>query len=272
MVQLLEPNVGKPYATWTHWGRVGEFGQSALFNNQTLEGAKKIFEKKFTDKSGLKWEDRHNPPKVGKYTFIEKNYMDDEDDQEEFDSKVVKPESKPVPASKLSPELQSLMRLIFNPDHMVSSMASMRYDANKLPLGKLSKKTLSQGFAALKDLGEVVTNPTLAQSKYREPLRDVLEDLTSKYYTVIPHSFGRMRPPVIDSEAALKREIELIETLGDMEIANEIMKDAEYLVDADGIPINPLDSQFNSLNLEKVSVGELPLSFFRNIHANYSSQ
>lgn len=254
MDELLESNTSTTYATWTHWGRVGEVGQNALFNGQTLEEARKIFEAKFKDKSGLKWESRHDAPKAKKYTLIEKNYMDEEDEGN-VDEKS-EPELKPTPSSKLSPELQSLMKFIFNSAHMASSMASMRYDANKLPLGKLSKRTLSQGFAALKDLGEVVVNPALAQSKYEKPLQEALNDLTSKYYTVIPHDFGRMRPPMIDSEEALKKEIQLVETLGDMEIANEIMKDAEYPVDADGTPIHPLDSQFKSLNLEEAAVGK----------------
>lgn len=170
--------------------------------------------------------------------------------------KGTKSELKPVPVSKLSPELQSLMQLIFNPDHMNSSMASMRYDANKLPIGKLSKDILNQGFAALKVLGEIVINRALAGPKYGKPAWEVLGDLTSKYYAVIPHDFGRMRPPVIDSEEILKKEIELVETLGDMQIANEIMKDAAHPVDADGNQVHSLDLQFKSLDLEEAATGE----------------
>jgi hypothetical protein len=36
-----------------------------------------------------------------------------------------------------------------------------------------------------------------------------LEALTSRFYTIIPHSFGRSRGPVIDSEALLRQKIEL---------------------------------------------------------------
>lgn len=42
-----------------------------------------------------------------------------------------------------------------------------------------------------------------------------------------------------------------------MEITNEIMKAAEYPVDVDGNPINPLDKQFRSLGLEEITLGEL---------------
>lgn len=119
---------------------------------------------------------------------------DDEDMKGKGPKKGPEPERKPTSESELPPGPQSLMKLIFNPSHMTSSMASMRYDANKLPLGKLFRKTLSQGFAALNDLSEIVISPALAQSKYGNSLEEVLNDLTSKYYTMIPHDFGRQRP------------------------------------------------------------------------------
>ncbi|RPB10578.1 PARP-domain-containing protein [Morchella conica CCBAS932] len=229
-------------------GRVGEEGQQSLYCPKTLEEAIKKFETRFKEKTGLKWQDRYDAPKIGKYTLIEKNYMDSED-EDRTDGKGKKEDDnsgkKLVLHSTLSPGLQSLMNLIFNSQHMASSMEAMRYNANKLPLGKLSKRTLSQGPMALKDLDEILANINLAQSKYKQSLTKVLEQLTSKYYTVIPHDFGRRRPP-----------IELVEALSNMEITNEIMKDAEYPVDADGNPINPLDKQFRSLGLEEITLVE----------------
>lgn len=41
-----------------------------------------------------------------------------------------------------------------------------------------------------------------------------------------------------------------------MEIANGIMKDAEYPVDADANLIHPLDSQFKSLDLEEATLSK----------------
>lgn len=136
--------------------------------------------------------------------------MDSEDEEDRTDGKGKKEDDnsgkKLVLHSTLSPGLQSLMNLIFNSQHMASSMEAMRYNANKLPLGKLSKRTLSQGPMALKDLDEILANINLAQSKYKQSLTKVLEQLTSKYYTVIPHDFGRRRPPVIDSTDILKKK------------------------------------------------------------------
>jgi poly [ADP-ribose] polymerase 2/3/4 len=63
-IQLLEASNGN-YYTWTRWGRVGEHGQSKMLGGGDLRGAIAEFEKKFKDKSGLRWDDRLANPKSG---------------------------------------------------------------------------------------------------------------------------------------------------------------------------------------------------------------
>jgi poly [ADP-ribose] polymerase len=102
-------------------------------------------------------------------------------------------------------------------------MTELNYDANKLPLGKLSDSTLKKGNSALREISDVLGDPTLAMTRHGGDQMSVLAALTSRYYTIIPHIFGRNKPPVISTLAQLKREAELIESLGEMEIATEIM-------------------------------------------------
>ena len=102
-------------------------------------------------------------------------------------------------------------------------MSSLNYDANKLPLGKLSNNTLQKGNSILKEISDVLADPTLALSRYGVSSKDALARMTSRYYTIIPHVFGRNVPPIINNVDRLKREAELIESLGEMEIATEIM-------------------------------------------------
>lgn len=102
-------------------------------------------------------------------------------------------------------------------------MTFLNYDANKLPLGKLSENTLKKGNSALKDISEVLADPRVATTKYGGTRDNVLATLTSRYYTIIPHVFGRNKPPVINTIDHLKREAELVESLGEMEIATEII-------------------------------------------------
>uniref|UniRef100_Q6V7K2 Poly [ADP-ribose] polymerase n=1 Tax=Emericella nidulans TaxID=162425 RepID=Q6V7K2_EMEND len=247
LIQILNSKDGSRYQTWTRWGRVGERGQSVLLGDGTLDSAKKQFEKKFKDKSGLAWKDRLNSPKNNKYTFIERNYEESDDEDEKSDNKLVKQPSN-IPASKLPAPVQNVISFIFNQKYFLETMAQMSYDANKLPLGKLSKRTLMAGYETLKELAELATKPSMAMSKYGMQLRPAMEQLSNRYFTTIPHVFGRNRPPVLDNQAYIKREIELLETLTDMEITNSILKDASKMEDA-----NPLDSQYAGLGMQEMT-------------------
>ncbi|PYI11020.1 poly polymerase [Aspergillus sclerotiicarbonarius CBS 121057] len=236
------------FKTWTHWGRVGEVGQSALLGNGSFDWAEAEFKKKFKDKSGLTWENRLDPPKKSKYTFIERNYEEDtEDEDEDAPAKPAKAK-KPEVKSTMPVAVQDLMAFIFNQEFFLSTMASMSYDAKKLPLGKLSKRTLRSGFQALKDLSELIATPALATTKYDTTFAAAAEYLSNQYFTTIPHIFGRNRPPVLNQENLLKKEIELLETLTDMEVANNIMKEAK---EAD--TVHHLDRQFQGLGMREMT-------------------
>ncbi len=138
-----------------------------------LEDARKEFEKKFKDKSGHTWEDRSEPAKKGKYTFLERSYENDEDEtvmkeEEDDDDK-----DKPQTDSKLPRQTQRLMELIFNQNHFNAVLEGIGYNANKLPLGKLSKSTLKQGFEHLHELASLIKHPSLAGNKYSSSQKEV---------------------------------------------------------------------------------------------------
>ncbi|PYH94648.1 poly polymerase [Aspergillus ellipticus CBS 707.79] len=236
------------YKTWTHWGRVGEDGQHAILGDGSLEWAESEFKKKFKDKSGLAWENRLDPPKTKKYTFIERNYEEDSDSESEDETAVAKKPKKEEIESTLPDAVQELIAFIFNQALFMSTMAAMSYDAQKLPLGKLSKRTLLTGFQALKDLSELIANPNLAASKHNLTFNAAVEHFSDRYFTAIPHVFGRNRPPVLSQESLLKKEIELLETLTDMEVANKIMKAAK-----EEETVHPLDRQFQGLGMQEMT-------------------
>lgn len=216
----------------------------------------KHFEKKFKDKSGLSWEKRGDDPKPGKYAFIERSYNpdsdDDDDDDDKADGKGAKEGDKEDEAPlqcTLEQPVQDLMSLIFNQQYFQATMASLNYDSNKLPLGKLSKTTITRGFQQLKDLAALMNDPSLASSKWNMPLAAAKEHLSNTYYSVIPHAFGRNRPPIINENNLLKKEIELLESLSDMKDAAEIMKIDRKTKDT----IHALDRQFQGLGLTEMT-------------------
>lgn len=83
----------------------------------------------------------------------------------------------------------------------------MNYDAHKLPLGKLAKNTILNGFAALKVifchptqlpgvgaecgpsvrqiLSEVIGNPDCDAAKSLGSFRKAVEELTGRYYSYV---------------------------------------------------------------------------------------
>lgn len=225
------------------------------------------FEKKFKDKSGLAWGDRGKNPKPGKYAFVEKNYDDDEsDEEEEADGSAAKDKEasgwKP-PKSTLEPAVQQLMQLIFNQQYFNATMSSLNYDANKLPLGKLSKATILRGFQALKDLSALIDDNSLA-ADYGMAYGPAVEQLSNTFYSLIPHAFGRNRPPVINDQGMLKREIELLESLSDMKDAALIMKTEKAAAD----DIHPLDKQYQGLKMKEMTPLDPTGDEFTQLH-NY---
>ncbi|CAK7216949.1 hypothetical protein SCUCBS95973_002986 [Sporothrix curviconia] len=260
-IQVLCNSSGK-YSTWTRWGRVGERGQSAMLGSGTVDDAIKQFQKKFRDKSGIPWDDRHKNPRPGKYAYVERNYNDDDDDDdnddeggedEDGEGKVKGEEDDYVPpVCSLAPPVQSLMELIFNRQFFAATMSDLNYDANKLPLGKLSKTTISRGFQALKDLSALIDDQTLAMTVHHRPYGIAVEQLSNMYYSVIPHAFGRNRPPVIDGYARIKKEVELLESLSDMKDAELLMKAGKGST-AERSAVHPADRHYQGLGMEEMT-------------------
>ncbi|EEP79451.1 hypothetical protein UREG_04297 [Uncinocarpus reesii 1704] len=253
-IQVLEPNnKSDKYLTWTRWGRVGEDGQTSAFNGLDLKKAIATFEKKFRDKTGLAWKDRFENAKAGKYMFLERDYEETDDESEEQPKKKAKTfgeedaeEEIEVKTAECTLPLpvQHVVGLIFNQAFWANTMATMDYDANKLPLGKLSKRTLQKGFELLKLLSDM-------------------------YFTVIPHALGRGRIPLINNEQMIKKEIGLLEALTDMEIANEILKGSKKNNSVD--PVHVLDRQFSGLNLKEMEPFERHGETDRYLNSPYAN-
>lgn len=88
-----------------------------------------------------------------------------------------------------------------------------------MPLGKLSKNQIVKGFEVLDDIKQCFDGKSSAYKK--------LEELSSKFYTVIPHDFGRQRPPIINSQELLRTKLDLLITLSDIEMAQDMLKHRE---------------------------------------------
>ncbi|OAX43641.1 PARP-domain-containing protein [Rhizopogon vinicolor AM-OR11-026] len=253
VIQLLHP-IGNDTqcSLYTRWGRVGENGQRQLKGPWPAVSAISEFKKQFKSKTGVAWPQRFSmvAAKAGKYTWLERSF--EEDDKVESSGSSGKQKEEPIPDSKLPPELQAFCNLIFSSKLIDAHLSSMNYDANKLPLGKLAKSTILNGFTALKKLAEVVEFPNGDMAKSLGGFQTACQTLTSEYYSIIPHVFGRTRPTVISSQGLLKGELSLVDALGDMEVAQKLIT-SSINVDDNGKPLNPLDAHFRSLGLTSMN-------------------
>lgn len=183
---------------------------------------------------------------------MERSYNPDDSEDEDDDAKPVKEEEGEESTAlecTLEKPVKELMELIFNQQYFQATMTALNYDANKLPLGKLSKQTITRGFQQLKDLAALLDDPSLAQSEWGMSFPAATEHLSNSFYSFIPHAFGRQRPPIIRDNDLLKKEIELLESLSDMKDAADIMK-----IDRKSKgTIHPADRQFQGLGLEEMT-------------------
>jgi poly [ADP-ribose] polymerase len=250
VIQLLTKG-GKYYA-WTRWGRVGETGQSALVGPTDLTAAQKAFNAKFKDKTKNAWEDRASfKPAAGRYTLIEVDRSADEEKAAEIEeklkgidasaAKVQKKTAKKFKPCSLDPQVEKFMSLIFDHEMFKGAMASFDIDVKKMPLGQLSKNQVEKGYDVLLELQKAI--------KARK--KKEIEQETSRFYTVIPHAFGRKVPPLIDTEELLEKKMEMLNVLNDIEIALSLEKNKKKEEDDDDdlLP-HPADENYKKLNAE----------------------
>ena len=64
------------------------------------------------------------------------------------------------PASKLDPQVQTLIKFIFDYEMMKQSMVTIGVDINRMPLGDLSKETVLKGYRTLKKISDVLNGKT----------------------------------------------------------------------------------------------------------------
>jgi poly [ADP-ribose] polymerase len=105
---------------------------SALKGPLGIEKGKAQYQQKLGDKTR------------GGYRQIEIMYEEEEETPKAQSTDRV--ELKPVQESKLDRRVQDFIRLIFDIKQIKSTLAEIGYDSNKMPLGKLSQRTLQQGY------------------------------------------------------------------------------------------------------------------------------
>ncbi|ETE70760.1 Poly [ADP-ribose] polymerase 3, partial [Ophiophagus hannah] len=116
-----------------------------------------------------------------------------------------------------------------------------------MPLGKLSKQQIAKGFEALETLEEAL--------KKQPPSQKQLEELSSRFYTIIPHNFGRNRPPSINTQEVVQAKKDMLLVLADIELAQSLQaqkKEEEEEEEKEMVKevLHPLDKDYGLLKCE----------------------
>lgn len=172
---------------WTRYGRVGVNGVSSLdfVGNETQASSKFLTQERKKKSKG--------------YTEIKMSLGSSSKPVEPIVTVAKEEDFLP---SKLDSNVQDFVKLIFNQKLMEASVVNIGYDVKKMPLGELQKETVIKGYQILKNIEAVLQGTSKAS----------LADLSSQFYTNIPHNFGmkNMSLFIINSIEKLKEKLDLI--------------------------------------------------------------
>uniref|UniRef100_A0A0K2VFF1 Poly [ADP-ribose] polymerase n=1 Tax=Lepeophtheirus salmonis TaxID=72036 RepID=A0A0K2VFF1_LEPSM len=240
LLQIWNVDQGNEFYVWRRWGRVGYNGQTQLmpFGSSRSE-AVATFKQKYYDKTHNEWGVSKFVKYPRKYNLIQTQIQDK---NIKSDGPPMKKQKKLLalehPKSDLHPSILQLIEMISDLNSMAQDLSSsLKFDANRAPLGKLTDSQIKAGYRALKKVAECISSGLNA-------LR-----ASNEYYTKIPHEFGMRVPPIIKSIEQLQNEIRLLETLGHVRQSYKIFKEMseshplEAKYKALGITLNPLDPE-----------------------------
>uniref|UniRef100_UPI0005C83067 poly [ADP-ribose] polymerase 2 n=1 Tax=Fragaria vesca subsp. vesca TaxID=101020 RepID=UPI0005C83067 len=246
VLQVLQSDDGSSFMVYYRWGRVGVKGQNKLLGPYTRDKAIDEFEKKFSDKTRNDWSDRKTFQSFPKcYVWLEMDYS-----EKEGQSAVAEKNGPALVAQpseiKLDPRIAKFVSLICNVAMMKQYMMEIGYNADKLPLGKLSKSTILKGYNILKSIADVIDQSD----------RRMLEQLSNF---------------VIDTPQKLKQKLEMVEALGEIEVATKLLNDDT------GTQEDPLYSNYQSLRCDLIPLGadsdefDMVSKYLHNTHAKTHS-
>eukprot|EP01132_Coremiostelium_polycephalum_P001539 gene1539-1936_t len=205
---------GSKYYCFCKWGRIGtSVGGATDHDFPTLEDALVEFKKKFVDKTGNEWDERGNFKKVPGRFFI----VDIDDHETETDSGVGDiPMAIDLAPSKLPEPVQRLVSKLFDPEMMKKQLENLKFDVKKMPLGKISQTQIKNAYRVLTEIQDLLTAEGTPRNK--------IVDASARFYTLIPHDFGRDQVPMIDTKEQLLAKMRLVDTMSDIEVANNLRK------------------------------------------------
>jgi poly [ADP-ribose] polymerase len=203
IIQLIQTSP-TTYHIFIRYGRIGERGVCRSYTCDSKDSGMSCFGAEFKKKTGNVWSSdiyTKFAQKKGKYFLSQVDVSD---------VAVPKAPVTTVVQSKLCERMQYLIKLLSNEDMMNKSYLSLNLNPKKMPLGKIDKKQLTKAREILGDIGKAISDD------------DEVTDLSSTFYTLIPYSVGRRKPPVIDTPEQIDQYMKLLDELEHMVVTASI--------------------------------------------------
>ncbi|CAO2826568.1 unnamed protein product [Amaranthus hypochondriacus] len=231
ILQIIQDDKGHGCYVFRKWGRVGN---EKIGGNKLEEMSKSDaiieFKRLFLEKTGNPWEawvhKKNFQKHCGKFFPLEIDYGV---------SKQAPKKNIDDGNSKLAPALKELIKMLFNVETYRAAMLEFEINLSEMPLGKLSKNNIQQGFEALTQIQNLLEN-TVLQPSVKESL---IIDASNRFFTVIPS----IHPHVIRDEDNFKSKVKMLEALQDIEIASRLVG---FDVDSD----DSLDTKYKKLHCD----------------------
>lgn len=235
IIQLIK--TGNDYNVFIRYGRIGERGvtRGYICGNDMKSGVS-WFAKEFKTKTGNIWSKNI----YSTFQKKDKKYFLTQLDMTNID--VPKLPQQQITPSKLCDRIQNLIKLLSDVDMMSKAYVSLNLDPKKMPLGKIDKKQLDSAKEVLKKISESLNKKDDDSDSESEEEQQDLTELSSQFYTYIPYSVGRRKPPVISSNETIDKYMQLLDELEHMVVTASITN-----VDAKQ-DINKLDQIYDDLH------------------------
>lgn len=204
IIQLIKVS-STEYVIFIRYGRIGEGGVCRSYSCGTKDSGITNFNAEFRKKTGNTWtSDIYSKfvQKKGKYFLSQVDVSD-----------IAVPQLPvtTVIQSKLCERMQYLIKLLSNEDMMNKSYLSLNLNPKKMPLGKIDKKQLTKARDILGCIGKAINDSSVDTT-----------DLSSTFYTLIPYSVGRRKPPVIGTTEQIDQYMKLLDELEHMVVTASI--------------------------------------------------
>ena len=225
IMQLIK--IDKGIILFTVYGRIGENGRSSeeLFTDSI--SAIWAFSKQFKLKTGNNFCGKFIK-KTGKYYLSEISY--------EEELKNLPDNKQVIPQSVLAERVQSLIRMLSDLTMITNSLIELEIDTKKLPLGKICQSQLDKAKLILEEVSDLLGKPD-----NKEELKNKIIELSSQYYTFIPYSCGRKKPPIINESATIAKYKNVLDELYNVVVGVQIINNVKS-------DENPMDAIYKDIN------------------------